>query len=260
MIKNNPWVGVGAGLFGHQYYRYRSPLQSDAPKSAHNLFLDIASQTGLLSGILSIVLLIILLKSCSKNKIIVLVLGFVLIHSMVDWDFNTIGISFLFFIFCGLYSKPKYISLSRIVRTIIPVIKISFIILLAIGLIISVRSFIAGFFYISANQNYQFNNYQIARQQYRRATIINPYRAKYYLEYSFVQSDLESAKNSLLRATELAPYWYEPYYHLARINYIQGNLEKAQSYSDSALMLFPTSRDIKFLQDSLEMRRISFIK
>lgn len=252
MIRHHPWFGVGAGLFGHNYYRYRPQSQTDAPNSAHNIFLDITAQAGMFSGILLFMLMFSILKSCSSHKVIVVVLCSVLLHSMLDWNFNIIGIGFCFFILAGLYCKPKYISVSKLVSSSLIGIKIISILLAALAIYYLARSTLGGFLFMSAHQNYKFQNRQIAHQQYHQAIEINPLRAEYYLHFSFVQTDLNRAEDNLLRAKDLAPFWYEPYYHLARINYLQQNIAGALLFSDSALQLFPTSSEVRALTDSIQ--------
>lgn len=251
MIKHHPWFGVGAGLFGHNYYRYRPQSQTDAPNSAHNLFLDITAQTGIFSGMLLFILLFLILKSCLNNKIIFIVLCSVLLHSMVDWNFNIIGIGFSFFILAGLYCMPKYISVPKPAIFVLTGVKIISILLAALGLYFLARSTIGGFLFMSAHQNHKFQNWRIAREQYHQAIKVNPLRAEYYLHFSFVQTDLHRAEDNLLRAKDLAPFWYEPYYNLARINYLQNNNAAALLFSDSALQLFPSSGEVRALTDSI---------
>jgi O-antigen ligase len=54
MFEASPWIGVGPGNFATAYAEYRLPLWEDALGHAHNIYLNVAAETGLV-GVLAFV-------------------------------------------------------------------------------------------------------------------------------------------------------------------------------------------------------------
>lgn len=68
ITQDNPIFGVGYGLFGRAFRDYRDPsIAQDKLASAHNLYLNIASETGLIGSTLAIIIFAIFIKSAYHN-------------------------------------------------------------------------------------------------------------------------------------------------------------------------------------------------
>lgn len=250
IIKKHPFVGCGPGAFSHYYAHIRPERQNDLPHSAHNIFLEIASTAGIITSIFFLLFILFSLKKTLKNPLIFMSLIMLLIHSCADWNFKNIGIALLFFLLLGLYSvenKEEYkinIRFSKLVSFL-------FIFLIIFSIYFQIRSGIGGLYYSKAEQELYFNNKKRALEYFNTAININPYRAEYYLKSASAQTTLESVKECYNKAAEYAPQWNEPYYHLCKICLIENNIEEAKYYAKKALQLFPSSEEIKALNDSL---------
>jgi len=249
IIKNHPIVGCGPGNFSHYYAQYRPEKQRDLPHSAHNIFLDIAANAGIISLIFFLLFIIFSLKNTIKNPLIFVSLFMLLLHSCADWNFKNIGIALLFFFLLGLYrdEETKHIIKVRFSK----ILSIVLIILVIISIYFQVRSGIAGMYFQKAEEEFYFNNRQKAVVYFETAINFNPYRAEYYIKAAFAQSTLRNTKDYFKKALEYAPDWNEPYYHLARISLLENNIEEAKYYIKEALQLFPSSEKIILLNDSL---------
>jgi hypothetical protein len=69
MIQADPLTGVGPGLFGQAYRLYRT-MPDDYMLGAHNLYLNIIAETGLLGGAASGATLLVFLRSISKRRML----------------------------------------------------------------------------------------------------------------------------------------------------------------------------------------------
>ncbi|MGE5508636.1 MAG: O-antigen ligase family protein [Chitinophagales bacterium] len=111
MIRDHPWIGVGAGVFGEVYPHYILPGDPDPGAAfAHNLLLQVAAEFGILGLTVFVVLLgrilwvagkLALRKGLLYQGIFAALVG-TLVHQQVDipiWGFEIGG---AFWILCGL--------------------------------------------------------------------------------------------------------------------------------------------------------------
>lgn len=119
MIRDRPFFGHGPGSFTKIFYKYStSYAQGDAPY-AHNSFLHMGSEFGMIATVLFIVFLIMVLKrglrAFNERRDFFLlgmcaaIFGFT-IHAFFDNHFFTLQLSSLFWLFSGLliaYSRSK---------------------------------------------------------------------------------------------------------------------------------------------------------
>ncbi len=248
MTVNHPFIGTGPGTFSHNYSRFRPENQHDLPSSAHNILLEISSTVGLPAALVFTLLLIMILFSIRLNPVIFISSAAFLFHSMVDWNFKNIGLSFIFFSITGLYSNFKLLKFKKNISfSILTTLSILFTLYL---LFVTIRSATGGFNFIKADREFRYNSYQSSRILFQRAIKINPYRAQYYFKAAFVQKDFYAVLKYFKRASALAPDWYEPYYHLSKVSFLLGDSANGMLYLHKAQELFPNSDEIKSLSDS----------
>ncbi|MGE5482024.1 MAG: O-antigen ligase family protein [Bacteroidota bacterium] len=93
MMKDHPWFGVGAGVYYHVFRRYVPVSVSPAVEAyAHNLFLNIWSEMGLVGLVLFLPILVKALRSAGRLattgdpffRALFAALAGVLLHQMVD--------------------------------------------------------------------------------------------------------------------------------------------------------------------------------
>ncbi|MBN1620522.1 O-antigen ligase family protein [candidate division WOR-3 bacterium] len=245
MTLDNPLTGTGPGTFKRNYSRYRPEKQTDLPASAHNIILDISSTAGIPASVFFAVAVFAILLESFSYPLVFFSLSSLFLHSLADWDFSNIGISLVFFFLAGAHSKRFKIPLGKTFASLL----MAFCLLFSF---FSARSGIAGKYYERASFHLRFGSPESASFYARKASEINPSRSDYPFLEGLSERDPDSAANAFKMAAERAPQWYEPYYHLARISLAKGDLFSAKHYFRKAIILFPTSAEIKFYVDSLD--------
>ncbi len=245
MTLDNPLKGTGPGTFKRNYSRYRPERQTDLPSSAHNIILDISSTAGIPASVFFAVALFVILLKSFTYPLIFISLSSLFLHSLADWDFSNIGISLVFFFLAGAHSTGIKNRLSKALASLLIIFCLLF-------SFFSARSGFAGKYYERASFHLGFGSPESASFYARKAIQINPSRSDYYFLKGLSEKNPDSAAYAFGMASERAPLWYEPYYHLARISVLKGDLISAKHYFRKAMALFPTSSEIKFYVDSLE--------
>lgn len=110
VILEKPFFGIGYNNFINASRKYGKPENNPA-YSSHNIFLDIASEQGILAMILFIGFLITVFKKSNKNIFFILSLG-LLINFQTDYTHRIYAMISLFFFLCGLMNtKGRFKSL-----------------------------------------------------------------------------------------------------------------------------------------------------
>lgn len=245
MTLDNPFTGSGPGMFKRQYPRYRLAGQTDVPSSAHNIILDVSSTAGIPASLFLAAALFFVLADSLSFPLMFFAFLSLLLHSLGDWDFNNFGISIVFFTLAGAHSKPCALKKPKLFSLVLAV---SF----PFFLIFSMRSGLAGRFYERADFLLRFGHPESAVFYSDKAIQINPSRADYFFLKGLSFRDPDSAENAFLEASARSPLWFEPYYHLGKINMAGGDYLSARRHFETAYGLFPSSVEIKSLLDSLE--------
>jgi O-antigen ligase len=133
IIKLRPILGIGPENFKYYFLKFKFPESLEA-RHAHNLFIEIFSENGLI-GVISLFsfLIYIILNSFRKKEdkflsvgIAYLLISF-LLHNLIDFDFYDPSVGILFFFFGGINEK-RY----KIIREKLTKILLCFIIILCI--------------------------------------------------------------------------------------------------------------------------------
>jgi O-antigen ligase len=94
MVRNKPFVGVGLGAFDAGFYQYRPQGFDTRAGYAHNDYLQMAAEMGILSPLLMIGFLFVLLKKGLKKDVDLGILGCAIgvlslaLHGFVDFNFH----------------------------------------------------------------------------------------------------------------------------------------------------------------------------
>jgi len=114
IIKDNFWSGVGLGNFSSHYTMYK-PVWAGETIHAHNVFIEVFAELGIIGFILFSAIWLVILFKCfkalsknlvdSKNRMLIIgftsaIIGF-LIHSLVDFNFSESGLSMSIWLIVG---------------------------------------------------------------------------------------------------------------------------------------------------------------
>lgn len=113
MIKDSPLIGVGIGDFDSGFYRFRPEGFEMRAVYAHNDYLHMAAEMGVLAPVLMFLLFIVIIASGIRQGSHPLVLGCAVgvlslaLHGFVDFNFH-IPANMLLFTVCGAYvMRPR---------------------------------------------------------------------------------------------------------------------------------------------------------
>lgn len=201
MIWDHPFFGVGIGGFGKLYLKYRvAGLNSTF---AHNFFLQIAGETGII-GLLIFIWLLLRFFRYSSSPGIKIGVAAVLIHNLVDYHFFLPSNATLFWVLLGLgisQGKEKKIGFSFS--------PINF-------LVLSGTIFLAG-----------------------QTSLLQLFWAKQNLDWGEKALSLKKislAEEKLGLATQLNPFSASAHYLLSLMYREKYNREKLVSYLDEAIL------------------------
>lgn len=114
MVRDNPLIGVGIGDFDAGYYRYRpKELCDQRAVYAHNDYLHMAAEMGILAPLLMIGMLFIILKTGLKRNNDPLILGCsagvlsLALHGLADFNFHIPANMLLFTIYAGFIMSAR---------------------------------------------------------------------------------------------------------------------------------------------------------
>lgn len=134
IIPLNPFFGIGPENFQYYFLKFKLPEGLEA-KHAHNLFLEIFVENGIIGVFLFFSFLIYIMNISFKERkdkylslgIFYLLLSLFL-HNLIDFDFYDPSVAVLFFVFGGLVNIKRYISvrLTKILLCLIIILYIGY--------------------------------------------------------------------------------------------------------------------------------------
>ncbi|MGD0336176.1 MAG: O-antigen ligase family protein, partial [Candidatus Omnitrophota bacterium] len=113
MIADSPLIGTGIGDFDRGFYRYRPVGFNVKAVYAHNEYLHMAAEMGILAPFLMIFILIIIILQGLKNNANLVIVGCccailsLALHGLVDFNFHIPANMLLFSIYCALVRQIK---------------------------------------------------------------------------------------------------------------------------------------------------------
>lgn len=117
MVRTHPLVGVGAGAFQQVYPQYAHSLH-EQPRYAHNAYLEVAAESGAVTGVLFIVLLVFVARAAGRRSAeghadfpyfpwVALAVGASAVHALTDFGWHFPVVWFGFWILAGLLIGPS---------------------------------------------------------------------------------------------------------------------------------------------------------
>jgi len=242
MTADYPVLGVGVGQFGRAFREYRTPeLARDRLASAHNLYLNAASETGVVGLAVGCWLLLVFSRAAWHNwrdaqgrwrrirlEGVVAALVGVSVHSVVD-VFTTTPIVLVILVL-GAYAVVGH----RTWQDDIPKgqrvpAMIAFMLIAGYGL---------AFIQFDRAQSHYMNSLTGATDRLeaaQTATAIDPHLNLYHLHLALVQG----AESALLAAVEREPTWDTGWMQLAALAETAGDIESAIDYLRRAYDINP---------------------
>ena len=246
ITRDNPIVGVGPGLFGREFRDYRDPsLARDKLASAHNAYLNTASETGLLGIVVSLGLGVAFLRAAWRTWQIattykeslriegtVAALVGVALHSLVDVFTITpivlLIVTLIAYAITGRRSRIDPVPQGKSLPALIALI-----IILGYGIWLLQLD--------RAHNTYQ-NGFQLPTLEEKiaatnEAASIDPYLRLYPLHKALLlgeQVNIELAIDVYQQALELEPTWDIGWINLAALEEKLGNPEQAMAHLQRA--------------------------
>ena len=253
MVSDFPIFGVGSGAFGSAYYKYQTDPWLYA-RNTHNYFLEIAAETGIVGSILFTTLLLLVVLATFKNKDEVLdvkkrplIVGVAIallasiFHAFLDIDFSRISLFAIFWVFLAILTAnfnrdQSSLNLKGSGRLLyIPVIVL---LLASLILLVSERS------YLNAQKKLVEGNMEGAKNNIRRATMLNPFDWRLYLlsgQINEVGGVLDGAKADYQMSYNLSPYLSSPLFRLAIVALKEDDVGKSIELLKQAIEINPYS-------------------
>ncbi len=264
-LKNSPFLGKGVNSFQLNFPYCQGKLIAKNPaldkmnmqaNNAHNEYLEILSDGGLISFIIYVVLWTLFFIMFSKKvrtsgkeeKFFYLALMFGLISVLVDNLFNitlrTLLVSFAFwFVFSSLNNldaKVIKINLNKIISCAIFLL-ICFILYSLISF--QTKYFVAQKYELKGYKNLVKENYPDTISSMEKAIRLSSLRPEpyYVLLNNYISlNEMNKAQGVTEEALKFYPAYYEFNYRLAALNYTQNKQEKALKNLRKTLLLLPT--------------------
>lgn len=261
IVWQKPFLGVGAGNFKIQIPRYMKikdgSSERNIAKWAHNDFLEIASESGIIASIIFLWIIIRVFlrlfsdKSFSnEQKIFVIPLASssaaTFVQSQTSFNLHqTVPALFLFFSIAVIMNGDKMISVKINKSEKVKLGTIFFFILFsASSLLFFIRQPLAEIYYVRASKTLQESDWKESKLNIDKCLEFNSGEGKYFYSaalISFGLSDFNSALEYSLKAKELTPNVTELLkLYIFSLNecgnrsYSEGKIEKAlKYYSDS---------------------------
>jgi O-antigen ligase len=259
IIKDNPIIGVGPGGFGSAYYRYQSEPWLYA-KDAHNYFLQITAELGIVGLAIFTLLLFVTAYNAFKQKNVLtdistnpLLSGVVIalfgsfLHTFIDFDWSIMVLFSLFFIFLAiLVSKltllQKQIQLKGIKMLLlllpIPLLLISFIMLYGEKE------------YTKALQFYREADSVSAQAHVEKAIKYNPYDTRYttlLAETLLTNKKTKDSEELFKKLLHISPYHTEAMYNLGLMAFNRKDFKEAKKWFTQAIDTNPYSTPNPYL-------------
>ncbi len=264
-FKNSPIIGRGVNSFQLNYPYCQGKLIAKNPaldkmnmqaNNAHNEYLEILSDGGLISFVVYLFLLILFFKTFRKKiktldkeeKYFYFVLMSGLVSVLIDNLFNitlrTLLVSFAFWFILSsvnnLSTKSKKISLNKI----FPLIFFTLICLFVyVSINFQARYFIAQTHELSGYKNLVKGNYKDVAEDMSKAIKLSSIRPEpyYVLTKAFVNlNEIKKAQNVNEEVLKLYPAYYEFYFYLASLQYSGQDTKNALINLRKTLELLPT--------------------
>ncbi len=190
IISDNPFLGTGIGTFMHAYPHYQERVFYS--RYAHNIFLEIASETGLL-GVASFVLLFIpcLKIKPRREKRLLYIFGIIsmllfLLHNTMDFDWESPCIVATFFLLLSIINYSGSRGLENGSRLIIPserrlIIRYLFSSMLTAAVcLIVLLPFLSDGYFSMARSLFDQGKYEESINEIRNARRFFPLRGEYF--------------------------------------------------------------------------------
>ena len=116
MLRDNPFVGVGIGAFDSGFYRYRPQGFDSRAIYAHNDYLHMAAEMGILAPLIMIGILFLVLKAGFRRNAGPLILGCsagvlsLALHGFADFNFHIPANMLLLMVYIAFIMKTTYIG------------------------------------------------------------------------------------------------------------------------------------------------------
>jgi Flp pilus assembly protein TadD len=252
MTQQYPLLGVGPGVFGEAFYSYQT-VPWLYGRHAHNHYMQMASETGIVGLILYLSLFIILFfvfwkkrKSFSGKKS-VLLLGVMTaitassLHAFMDFDWSITPLYALFWIFVSLFLSQ--VNLEHVTIKIIGKWKLLYIppiLFLFFVLVITM----SGKFYTNATDDLLDKDFTQAGDDIDKSIRFNPFDAQTYLLKSDIltrKNDITRAKSMYEKSLSLSRLNAEPYYQLGLFALQEKKYASAETYFSKAIATNPYS-------------------
>ncbi len=246
------FTGWGIGSFERIFQRYNFPIERPAryqmeANFAHNEFLQIFSETGIIGLILVIIIFFNILKNIpdykGHKKLWAAQAGAyfafagIIFHSFFDFNLHVPGIIFTLAIISTLIIKEK-----NVIKTVPPealfFTKVYFfpaLILFVILVSIAIRPGISYLLYKKYNETKDFTYLQ-------KASLVEPLNSKYLFETGKIYEATDNKKMAISFFKKALMYdKYNCIYplHLARISILGGEIKEAEKYFNLSLKFNP---------------------
>ena len=264
-LKKSPFLGKGVNSFQLNYPYCQGKLIAENPaldklimqaNNAHNEYLEILSDGGLLSFVTYIFLWGLFFKMFNKkiktfNKeekyfYFALILGLisVLVDNLLNITLRTLLVSFAFwFVFSSinnLNTTSKKINLNKNICYLIFILT-CFITYCLIN--IQTKYFVAQTYELKGYKNLVKGNYQDTVLNMNKVIKLSSFRPEpyYTLLNAYINlDDLNNAQNIAEKVLKLYPAYYEFHYRLGALNQVQNKQEQALNEFRKTLLLLPT--------------------
>lgn len=252
MTQQHPLFGVGPGVFGEAFYSYQT-VPWLYGRHAHNHYMQMASEMGIVGFILYLSLFITLFfvfwkkrKSFSGKKN-VLLLGIMAaitassLHALMDFDWSITPLYALFWIFVSFSLSQTNVRDMTIKITgrwkllyIPPILFLFFVLVIALG----------EKFYTSAKDDLFDKDITQASQDIDKSLQFNPVDAQIYLLKADIltrKKDIAEAKAMYEKSLSLSRLSAEPYYQLGLFALQEKKYANAETYFSKAIATNPYS-------------------
>jgi tetratricopeptide (TPR) repeat protein len=233
IFSSYPLLGSGLGTFSQVYNQFQPGRWYS--RFAHNIYLEVASETGVLGLIafLSLILgIIFLVRDDEKKPFFLASLSGFLLHNFLDYDLNLSVVGIAFFLLAGLNTKEGKIFSFREANLLFPVFA-SLLVLLF---------FLSNFFQEAGINLLNSNNRNAGVKYLEVATLLNPLSARghVWLAHGYLNnSEFINAFREAKKAVFYAPFNSSSWEILGLIEEVKGDLEKAETAYKRARDLSP---------------------
>lgn len=232
IFSSYPLLGSGLGTFSQVYNQFQ--LGRWYSRFAHNIYLEIASESGVLglTAFLSLILgVIFLVKNDKKKPFFLAALSGFLLHNFLDYDLNLSVVGIAFFLLVGLNVKQGKRFSFKESNLLFPIFA-SLLVLL----------FFLSTFFQEAGINLLSRSKNAGVKYLKLATLLNPLSARghIWLAHGYLNnSEFINAFQEAKKAVFYAPLNSSSWEILGLIEEVKGDLEKAEIAYQRARDLSP---------------------